>query len=100
MRPTIGVRSLGVARVVWVTTGFLWAVDGLLLLSDVAYWDPVTTLDHVAVWTYSLAWLFLAASIILLGRLVASRPVALIAAVIAVGAAAAGSPTGSRTDSG
>ena len=85
---------LAVARVVWLITGVVWAVSGLVLLTDVEYWDPVTSLDYVAVWSYSLGWLGLAVSILLLAGLVASRPVAIVAVVVALGAAAAGIANG------
>lgn len=85
---------LGVARVVWLATGLAWAAGSLLQFAGVDYWSPVTTLDYVAVWSYTAGWLLVGVSIIPLGRLAGSRPAGIIALVIAIGAIVAGIANG------
>ena len=53
---------LSLSRIVWLVTGATWAARSLLERADPDYWDPVTTLDWSAVWTFSAALLLLAAS--------------------------------------
>jgi len=79
-----------VSRIVWLVTGAAWATRSLLEFAHPDYWDPVTALDWSAVWLYSAAWLLMAPSVPLLGRLASSRRVMTVAAVIAIGALLAG----------
>jgi hypothetical protein len=83
-----------VARMVWSATGVLWAAASLVLFAHPDYWDPVTALDWTAVWLYSAAWLMLAASVLLLARLVDSREVKVATTIVAIGAIAAGVANG------
>lgn len=77
-------------RAVWLLTGFVWAGQSLLQSADPEYWDPVTTLDWLAVWSFTACWLLLAPTVILLGRLTLSHQLMAMASVIAIGAVAAG----------
>lgn len=79
-----------VSRIVWVVTGAVWAARSLLEFAHPDYWKPVTALDWSAVWLFSVCWLLLAPSMLLLGRLASSRRVMTVAAVVATGALLAG----------
>jgi hypothetical protein len=79
-----------VARAVWLVTGLAWAGESLLQFAHPQYWDPLTTLDWLAVWSFSASWLLLAATTILLGRLTGTPQVLAVATVVAIGAVAAG----------
>jgi hypothetical protein len=83
-----------IARLVWLATGLLWAARSLVGFANPDYWDPVTALDWIAIWLYSAAWLMLAASVLLLGRLVGSREVTVATTIVAAGAIAAGVANG------
>lgn len=85
---------IALARIVWLATGFVWAARSLVALADPHYWDPVTTLDYVAVWLFTACWLTLAPSIFLLGRLTSSRAVTVVASVVAIAALVAGVANG------
>jgi hypothetical protein len=78
------------ARIVWLVTGLVWAGRSLLELAGPDYWDPVTPLDHLAVYSFSAAWMLLAVSVLVLGRLVPRRGVVLTTTVVAVAAFLAG----------
>jgi hypothetical protein len=80
----------GAHAALWLLTGVAWAVSSLIQLAKPAYWEPVTPLDWVAVISYSVAWLTLAPSIVLVGRLVRSARVAVCSLVVAGGAVATG----------
>ena len=54
----------------------------------------MTTLDWASIWLYSAAWLLLAPAVLLMGRLVASREVRTLAAIVAAGALATGIANG------
>ncbi len=82
------------ARIVWLTTGLMWATRSLLEFAHPDYMDPSAALDWVAVWLYSAAWLMLAASVLLVARLVATREVTVAATIVATGAIAAGVANG------
>jgi hypothetical protein len=82
------------ARVTWLLTGLVWAARSLIGLAHPAYRDPVTTLDHVAVWSFSLGWILLAASVLFIGRLAPTREVLIVSAIVAAGAVAAGIANG------
>jgi hypothetical protein len=79
-----------VSRPTWLVTGVVWAVRSILELAHPDYWNPVTTLDWLAVWLFSLCWLHLAPAAVLLGRASGARSATTVAAVIATGALAAG----------
>jgi hypothetical protein len=78
------------ARVIWLATGIAWACRSLMSLADPDYLDPMTALDWGSVWLYSVAWLLMAPSVLLMGRLVPTRPILGCAAIVAIGAVLAG----------
>lgn len=54
---------------VYVLTGLVWTGRSLLeVLAHPDYWDPVTSLDWLAIWSFSLAFALLALTIPLLAR--------------------------------
>jgi hypothetical protein len=54
---------------VYVLTGLVWTGRSLLeVLAHPDYWDPSTSLDWLAIWSYSLAFALLALTIPLLAR--------------------------------
>jgi hypothetical protein len=54
---------------VYVLTGLVWTGRSVLeVLAHPDYWDPVTSLDWLAIWSYSLAFALLALTIPLLAR--------------------------------
>jgi hypothetical protein len=79
-----------VSRFIWLVTGVVWAARSLLEVAHPDYWDPITALDWSAIWVYSAAWLLMAPSVLLLGRLASSRRVLTAATVVAIGAVLAG----------
>jgi hypothetical protein len=79
-----------VTRMIWLLTGVTWAARSAMEFAQPDYWDPMTALDWSAIWIYSAAWLLFAPSVLLLGRLAPSRPVMIVAAVVAFGAIVAG----------
>jgi hypothetical protein len=78
------------ARIVWLATGLAWAASSLVQLAGPRYWDAATALDYLAVYSFSAAWILLAASALTLGRVVPRRAVVLAGAVVAVAAFLAG----------
>jgi hypothetical protein len=78
------------ARFVWLLTGAVWALRSLMEFGSPDYWDPITAFDWTAVWLYSIAWLLMAPSLLLIGRSGMSRPVMVAAAVASVGCVFAG----------
>lgn len=81
---------MAVPRVIWLATGIAWASRSLMSLADPDYWDPVSTLDWSAVWLYSIAWLLMAPSVLLMARLAPTRLVLTCAAIVAAAAVVAG----------
>lgn len=79
------------SRLVWVLTGLAWATRSAMEFASPDYWDPVTALDWASIWVYSIAWLLLAPSVLLIARLVATRSVVLVAVIASIGAVMAGS---------
>lgn len=76
---------------VYIATGLLWTGRSLLeVLAQPDYWDPVTLVDWIAVWSYSVAFVLLAIAVPLLARDArAGRPVQVFAALVTVAAALA-----------
>lgn len=76
---------------VYVLTGLVWTGRSLLeVLVHPDYWDPVTSLDWLAIWSLSLAFALLALTIPLLARdSRAGRLVDVTAASVALAAALA-----------
>ena len=76
---------------VYVLTGLVWTGRSLLeVLAHPDYWDPVTSLDWLAIWSFSLAFALLALTIPLLARdSRAGRLVDVTAASVALAAALA-----------
>lgn len=57
------------AAVVYLALGLVWTGRSLLaVIADPQYYDPVTTIDWIAVWTYSLGFVLIAAAVPLLAR--------------------------------
>ncbi len=79
-----------VSRIVWLFTGVLWAGSSVVDLTDANYLEPATTLDWIALWSWSIASFALSASVLLLARLAPSRPVMIVAIVVASGGLVAG----------
>lgn len=77
-------------RAAWLLTGLAWATSSLVQLADPQYWDPRTTLDYLAVYTFGLAWLLLSLAVALLARLLAERRIVVVAGIIAATAVTAG----------
>lgn len=78
------------ARTVWLLTGLAWAFASLIQLAGPRYWDAVTTLDYLAVYSLSLALLLLAIGVVALARIAPRRAVIVTALVVAAAAAATG----------
>ena len=74
------------ARILWIATGLAWAFRSVLAAFDPQYYDPVTNLDHLAVWSFSVALLLTAPTVVLLALLVRSPVAVVVAAVSATGA--------------
>jgi hypothetical protein len=85
---------MGISRILWIGAGVAWAAGSLIGFLRPEYWNPVTTLDWVAVWLYSAGWLVLAPAVFLLGLLSSSRAVRGIALVVAIACLAAGVANG------
>lgn len=77
-------------RLIWLLTGIAWATRSVVAFTPTSYQDPETILDWGAVWSYTLALLLLAPSVLLLGRLAGSRSVDAVATVTAIAAIVAG----------
>jgi hypothetical protein len=77
-----------VASMVYLALGLAWTFRSLLeVVAHPEYWEPATTLDWIAVWSYSLAFLLLAIAVPLLARQAATRRIVdAIAWVVAAGA--------------
>ncbi|MEO6207632.1 MAG: hypothetical protein ABIP77_06735 [Candidatus Limnocylindrales bacterium] len=57
------------AAVVYIALGLVWTGRSLLaVIADPQYYDPVTTIDWIAVWTYSLGFILIATAVPLLAR--------------------------------
>ena len=87
---TVTSTLAGMPKVVWLATGVAWAASSLLLLASPTYWEPATILDWAAVLAYTVAWLLLAPSVVLVSRLAEARRAHLVGAAIAVAAVVAG----------
>lgn len=76
------------ATVVYLALGLVWTGRSLLaVIADPQYYDPVTTIDWIAVWTYSLGFVLIAAAVPLLAReALAGRTLYAIAWIVAAGA--------------
>ncbi len=83
-----------VARWIWLLTGVAWGSRALIGLAQPQYTDPVALLDWAAVWSYSLAWLLLAPSVLLLAQLTSARSAIVISLVCAGAAVVAGIANG------
>jgi hypothetical protein len=72
-------------------TGLVWTGRSLLeVLAHPDYWDPVTSLDWLAIWSYSLAFALLALTVPLLAHdSRAGRPVDVTAVAVSLAAALA-----------
>jgi hypothetical protein len=77
-------------RTLWLATGVAWAASSLILLARPTYWDPRTILDWAAVIAYTVAWLLLAPSIVLVSRLAEARRAHFLGTAIALAAVVAG----------
>jgi hypothetical protein len=86
----VPVLAEAVRRGLWVAAGIAWAVGSVTQLAGAQYRHPVTTLDWLAVWSFTGAWLLLAPAIVLVGSLAPRRSVFAVAGVIALGAVVAG----------
>lgn len=54
---------------VYLALGLTVTVRSILaVVADPDYWDPVTTVDYVAVWTWSLAFVLLGVAVVMLVR--------------------------------
>ena len=78
------------ARAFWLGTGVAWAGTSALLLAQPTYWEPVTFLDYAAVVAYAAAWMLLAPSAILIGRLAGGGATRALSLAIAGAALVAG----------
>lgn len=76
------------ATVVYLALGLVWTGRSLLaVIADPQYYDPVTTIDWIAVWTSSLGFVLFAAAVPLLAREAhAGRMLPGIAWIVAAGA--------------
>ena len=76
------------ATIVYLALGLVWTGRSLLaVIADPQYYDPVTTIDWIAVWTYSLGFVLIAAAVPLLAREArAGRTLYAIAWIVAAGA--------------
>lgn len=83
-----------VARWIWLLTGIAWGSRAMIGLAQPQYADAITLIDKAAVWSYSVAWLLLAPSVVLLARLTSARGAIVISVVCAVAAIVAGSANG------
>ena len=59
----------GLARIVWIGAAVAWGARSLIGFAEPEYWAPVTTVDWVAVWLFSVRWTVLAPAVLLLGWL-------------------------------
>ena len=79
------------SRVVWLLTGLAWATRSAMEFASPDYSDPVTVLDWASIWVYSVAWLLLAPSVLLIARLAPTRSVVVVSLIASIGAIIAGS---------
>jgi hypothetical protein len=70
-----------------IAVGIAFGVCGVITLQDPIYWEPVTGLDHAAVWTYSLALLLAGPALVILARQARAGRAASYLAWIMAGAA-------------
>ena len=70
-----------------IAVGIAFGVCGVITLQDPVYWEPVTRLDHAAVWTYSLALLLAGPALVILVRQARAARAATTLAWIMAGAA-------------
>lgn len=78
------------ARVLWAAVGIASAFRSSLDFEAPQYYHPVSLLDYLAVWSYTVALILTAFAIVSLARLSTSRSVRAVAIVAAAGAFAAG----------
>lgn len=78
------------SRIVWLLTGLAWATRSTMEFASPDYWEPVTTLDWASIWLYSIAWLLMAPSVLLIARLAPTRSVVVVAVIASIGAVMAG----------
>lgn len=90
----ISTVRMRISRIRWIAAGIAWAAGSLIGFVRPEYWNPVTALDWVAVWLYSVGWLVLAPAVFLLSLLTWPRAVRGIALVVAVACLAAGVANG------
>ncbi len=78
------------ASLLYLALGLAWTFRSLLeVVAQPDYWEPVTTIDWIAVWSYSLAFGLLAIAAPLLAHQAGSRMMVLVIAwVVAAGALA------------
>jgi hypothetical protein len=81
---------------VYLLTGLVWTGRSLLAVAaDPVYWDPVSVIDWIAVWAYSLALLLLALTLVTIAADSRStRAAHLIAGIAATAAAVTGIANG------
>lgn len=82
--------SVQAMRWLLVATGFAWAFRSVLEVFAPQYFHPVTPLDHLAVWAYTVALVLTAPCVIALGRMVPSFIVRVVSICAAVAAFVAG----------
>lgn len=82
------------ARIVWLATGLVLAACSLIRLGHPDYWDPVTSFDYLAVWSWSLAWILLGLAVAFVGRIAPAGTVRRISTVVAVASIATGIANG------
>jgi hypothetical protein len=71
-----------------IVVGIAFGVQGVIMLQDPDYWEPVTDLDHAAIWAYSLALLLAGPAFVILVRQARASRAAFNLAWILAGAAA------------
>lgn len=82
--------SVQAMRLLLVATGIAWAFRSVLEVFAPQYFHPVTPLDHLAVWAYTVALVLTAPCVIALGRMVPSFIVRVVSICAGVAAFAAG----------
>jgi len=78
------------ARVLWLAAGGTWAARSLMVFAHPAYTAPVTTLDWLAVWSFSLAFVFTALAVVTSPTLTPTSGSRLAALIIAAASLVAG----------
>lgn len=77
------------SAILYLATGLVWAGRSLLgVLLHPDYWDPVTTVDFIAVWSWSLAFALTAVAVPLIARDAGAGRLASVTSVV-VGVCAA-----------